>query len=304
MRVLVTPRSMGPGTPAVRRLIEAGLDVRHGPQGRQPTVAELGKLVPGCHGWIAGVEQIPGEVLTAATDLRVISRNGAGADAIDRRAADATGIEVRTAPGANARGVAELTLLLVLAALRHLPTTVAAVRDGRWERPKGRELRGRSVGLIGLGAIGRQVAELVLAMDAKVVAADPALTDEVVPAGVTVAPVERLLAACEIVSLHLPAMAGGPLLTADMLARMPVGAVLVNTARAQLVDGTAVLAALESGHLAAYAVDAFEVEPPPVDALLRHPHVIATPHIGAATQESSARAADAAVTNLLDALEV
>ncbi|WP_370325529.1 NAD(P)-dependent oxidoreductase [Euzebya sp.] len=303
MKVLVTPRSMLPGTPAVQRLVAAGLDVVHGPEGRQPTPEELVEILPGCQGWIAGVEQVPAAVIDAAESLRVISRNGAGADAIDHVAAAAAGVTIRTTPGANAQGVAELTVLLALAALRHLVPSSTALKDGGWVRPKGLELSERTVGLVGFGAIGRRVASILHGFGTTVVATDPAM-DGASSDGIEVLSLPQLLGTSDVVSLHLPAIPGGPVIGAQELDQMVLGAVLINTSRAQLVDRAAVLDALESGRLAAYAVDAFEVEPPPVDDLLRHPNVIATPHIGAATVESASRAADVAVENLLEELGI
>lgn len=297
MKILVTPRS----------LTQAGLDtvpelaplrdfeLVAGPAGRQPTEAELLDLVPGCVGWLAGVEKIGASVLATATDLRVISRNGTGVDAIDLAAADRAGIRVARAVGANARGVAELAVSLALAALRELPRSAGAVRDGRWRRWLGRELAECRVGVVGLGAVGSVAAELFAALGADVLGYDP-----LVP-GVEL---DELLARSEVVTLHAPAQPDGrPLLDARRLALLPERAVIVNTARAALVDDDALLAVLRSGRLAGYAVDAFDTEPPELTELLGHERVIATPHLGGYTRASVRRATEQAVRNLLDALE-
>ncbi|RGC66987.1 Glycerate dehydrogenase [Micromonospora sp. MW-13] len=229
----------------------------------------------------------------------MISRNGAGRDGIDGTAADAAGIQVLTARGANAQGVAELALALTLMGLRGLPEASAALRTGRWARSTGREAAGRTLGVVGFGAIGRRLAHLARGLGMRVVAHDPFVTDG---GDVPLLPLEDLLRTSEVVSLHVPPSPGGPLLGAAELALVRDDVVLLNTARSSLVDEAALLAQLESGRIALYSVDAFDREPPEPSALLAHPRVVPTPHLGAATAESVRRASDAAVDNLLDAL--
>jgi D-3-phosphoglycerate dehydrogenase len=304
-RVLVTPRSLtAGGLDAVTELAplrDAGFTLVPGPAGRVPTEAEQLELVPGCVGWLAGIEPIGARVLAAATDLRVISRNGSGTDAIDTAAAARAGIRVVRAEGANAQGVAELAIALALAGLRHVPWSAAALRAGGWDRHRGRELEECRVGVVGLGAIGGRVARLFGALGAEVVATDPVVDPAAAP--VPLVDLDTLLAGCDVVTLHAPpAPDGRPLLDADRLARVRGAAVLVNTARAALVDDAAVLAALEDGRLAAYAVDAFDTEPPALTPLLRHERVVATPHVGGFTGASVRRATTQAVENLLAVL--
>lgn len=304
-RVLVTPRALTSAgldsVPELEPLRAAGFELVPGPAGRLPTEAEELALVPGCVGWLAGVEPIGARVLGAATELRVISRNGSGTDAIDMAAAERGGIRVVRADGANAQGVAELALALALAGLRHVPWSAAAVRAGGWERYRGRELDECRVGVVGLGAIGGRAARLFHALGAEVVGADPAV--DPATAAVPVVPLDDLLTGCDVVTLHAPpAPDGRPLLDAAGVARLPRDAVLVNTARAALVDDAAVLAALQDGRLSAYAVDAFDTEPPELTPLLRHERVLATPHIGGFTGASVRRATALAVDNLLDNL--
>ncbi|XTZ14097.1 NAD(P)-dependent oxidoreductase [Micromonospora echinospora] len=299
-RILVTPRSMSnPDSPAVRRLRAAGFTVVTPTPGRQPTGADLAATVPGVVGWIAGVERIGADVLAHADALKVISRNGAGRDAIDAGAADAAGVRVLTARGANAQGVAELALALALMGLRGLPEASAALRAGQWRRSTGREAAGRTLGVVGFGAIGRRLAHLAQGLGMRVVAHDPYVTDG---GDVPLLPLAELLGSSEVVSLHVPPSPDGPLLTAAELALLRDDVVLLNTARSTLVDEVALLAQLESGRIALYSVDAFDREPPEPSALLAHPRVVPTPHLGAATVESVGRASDAAVENLLTAL--
>lgn len=303
-RVLVTPRSLTrDGLDAVAELAplrERGYELVSGPPGTAPTPAELPALLEGCDGWLAGVEQIGAATLEGASSLRVISRNGTGVDSIDLPAAERLGIAVRAAHGANAQGVAELALALALAALRQVPWSATDLREGRWTRQPARELAECRVGVVGLGAIGSRVAGLFTLLGAEVVGHDP-----VAPVGdVPRVELAELVATSDVVTLHAPPVPGArPLVDAALLADVHPGAVLVNTARASLVDDDAVLAALELGALSAYAVDAFETEPPELTDLLRHPRTIATPHLGAFTSASVSRATSAAVQNLLEALD-
>lgn len=304
-RVLVTPRSLtrAPG-PEVASLEAAGCEVVLGPAGRQPTEDELVELVPGCVGYLAGVEPVTRRVLEAADALRVISRNGAGTDTIDIEAAAERGILVERAAGANARGVAELTLALLLCALRQVPRSSAALSEGRWERELGREAAGLALGVVGTGAIGRQVLTLGRALGMRALASDVAPPpDLLADHTITFLDLDELVAAADVLTLHCPPPADGrPLVGATQLARARPGLVLVNTARAALVDPAAVEAALAGGRLGGFATDVFDPEPPEPSSLLSHPRVIATPHIGGYTVESVARAGAAAVESLLRAL--
>jgi len=306
-RILVTPRSLTEtgldNVPELELLRTSRYQLVAAPAGRVPTEEELLELVPGCVGWLAGVERIDVRVLEAAKDLQVISRNGAGIDAIDLEAAERAGVRVERATGANAQGVAELALALALSALRHIPWSAAALRKGDWRRRQGRELQDCVVGVVGLGAIGRRVGGLFGSLGSRVVAYDPfALAEQDAP--IRLVDLPELLASSDIVSLHAPPPADGrPLLDAARLALIARGAVLINTARAALVDDDAVLAALEDGTLSTYAVDAFDSEPPELNPLLQHERVLATPHIGGYTTGSVRRATALAVENLLAVLE-
>ncbi|MCE9614850.1 MAG: phosphoglycerate dehydrogenase [Lentisphaerae bacterium] len=304
-RILVTPRSVTKtGHPALQHLREAGFDVCYCTPGKQPDEAELLRLLPGCVGYLAGVEKVTARVLEAASDLRVISRNGTGVDNVDAAAARARGITICRAEGANARGVAELTFGLMLALARSIPCCDRSLKGGGWDRPTGIELSGKTLGLVGCGRIGRLVAGFGLAFDMEVLAYDPA------PA-LTFAPSPRfhytalddLLGQADFVSLHAPlAKDGQALIGGASLQRMKRGAYLINTARGSLLDDDAVLAALDSEHLAGVALDAFDPEPPTDLRLVSHPRVIATPHAGGLTRESIDRAIEVAVANLLEFL--
>lgn len=303
-RVLVTPRSLtAAGLDTVEDLEplrEHGYELAGPSPGTMPAEDTLLELLPGCVGWLAGVEPISERVLSRAVDLRVISRNGAGTDAIDLDAAKRAEVEIVRAIGANAQGVAELVLALALCSLRHIMPTAEALKHGDWTRVKGSELPDRRIGLVGLGAVGRRTAAAFAGLGADVRGHDPYVTEASVP----LVHLDELLASCDVISLSCPPSPDGrPIIDSDRLARVPEGTVLINTARSALVDDDAVLAALEDGRLAAYAVDAFDTEPPAPSRLLDHERVIATPHLGGYTTSSIQRATRMAVDNLLTALE-
>ena len=303
-RILVTPRSLTSHPhPAIDALANSGFEVVLGPAGKQPDEADLMRLLPGCAGWLAGVEPVSPAVLAAAGQLRVISRNGVGTDNLPAEQIRERGIVVRTADGANAFGVAELAIGLMFAALRHIPAADAGIKAGTWPRRRGSEIRGRTVGVIGCGAVGREVVRLSEALGASVMAFDPMR-----PAGVggmvfRWAEIPMILAEADIISLHCPPPRDGrALIGAAELASMRPGGVIINTARASLIDEAAFVAALDSGQLDVYASDVFAEEPPKSLQLAGHHGVIATSHIGAFTQESVDRATEMAVANLIDAL--
>ncbi|MFN9368050.1 MAG: phosphoglycerate dehydrogenase [Planctomycetia bacterium] len=300
-KILVTPRSLtSAGHPALDRLVQAGFEIVSGPAGRMPDADDLSRLLPGCVGWLAGVERINDDVLAAAPDLRVIARNGTGVDTIDLAAARRRGVEVRRAEGANARGVAELTIGLIIALARSIPCSDAAIKAGGWQRHQGIELEGRTLGIVGCGKIGRLVAGLARGLGMRVVGHDPfATADPELP----LLPLDDLVAASDVITLHCPpATDGSPLLDARRLARVKPGMILVNTARHELVDVPALVAAIDGGLVAGAALDVFDTEPPTDRGYLASPRIIATPHVGGFTAESVGRAVDVAVDNLLDVL--
>ncbi|MCR9120778.1 MAG: phosphoglycerate dehydrogenase [Phyllobacteriaceae bacterium] len=304
-RVLITPRSLtGKPPTALQPLREAGLELVFSTPGEMPDEAELLKLVPGCVGWLAGIEPVSPAVLAAADRMRVISRNGSGVDNLPLAECRRRGIAVERAMGANAVGVAELTLALMLAACRHIPETANGLREGGWPRIKGREIDGATVGIVGMGAIGRRVGTMVTAMGAKVLAYDPAEPDLNDGLGaVRYASLSELFRNADIVTFHCPMTDDGtPLLDAGGMATMPDGAIVVNTARAGLVDEMALLAALDGGRVQTYATDVFAEEPPRDRTLAAHPRVIGTSHIGGLTEGSVTRATESAVANLLKVL--
>ncbi|GIV70525.1 phosphoglycerate dehydrogenase [Caldilinea sp.] len=286
-RVLVTPTSFGKHDPRLRAELEAAVgEVIYNPTDQPLSSDEVRALLPGCHGYIAGLDVIDRAALEAADALKVIARYGVGVDRIDLEAARARGIVVTNTPSANAASVAELTIGLMIALARSIPTADAATKAGQWPRFTGVALEGKTVGLIGFGSIGQQTARRLQGFDCHILTYDPAVAPEVARTHqVEWAPLEEVVAQADFLSLHLPLTpATRGMVNADFLARMKPGAFLINTARGELIDDDALVEALTSGRLRGAALDVFSREPPdPRHPLLKLPNVIVTPHAGAHT---------------------
>lgn len=305
-KVLVTPRSITrDGHPALTAIEAAGHELVFTTPGCFPSEDQLLEKLPGCCAYLAGVEPITAQVLEAATDLKVISRNGTGVDSIDLAAAERLGIKICRAAGANARGVAELTFGLILALIRSIPPSDRAMKDQTWERHKGLELEGRTLGLVGCGKIGRYVSQFAVGFDMQVLAYDPAPCAELdATPNFAYGSLDELLDQSHVISLHCPPQPDQrPLINPDTISKMKPGVYLVNTARGSLLDDDTVLAGLDSGQISGVAVDAFVQEPPNDWRLVKHARAISTPHIGGFTSESVDRAVSVAVKNLLEALD-
>jgi D-3-phosphoglycerate dehydrogenase len=233
------------------------------------------------------------EILDAAKRLKVIGRAGIGVDNIDMEAASERDIRVVNTPGATTTSVAELTLGALLSLARQVHAADASVRRGEWNRSafQGLELKGKLLGLVGLGRIGREVAKLAQAFGMRVVATDPYL-DGNQAAGVPLTSLEELLKRSDFVSLHLPLDdETRGLLDRTKLETMKRGAFLVNLGRGGLVDEEALADLLERGHLAGAALDTYATEPPgdSIERLRRHPRTLLLPHLGAQTREGQIR---------------
>lgn len=304
-RILVTPRSLtAVPHPAVERLREERFEVVYSTPNALPDETELRRLLPGTVGWLAGVEPVSAGVIEAADALRVVSRNGSGVDNLPLPLLKERGIAVCRADGGNAAGVAELSLALALSALRQIPFADHGLKSGEWRRRRGREIRGRTVGVVGCGAIGGEVARLFAALGAKVLAFDPLRPAlGIAEDRLRWTDLPTLFAEADLVTFHCPSMPDNrPLLDRAALASLRNEAIVVNTARASLVEEDAMVEALESGRVFAYATDVYPEEPPRSPRLPGHSRVIATSHIGGFTEESVDRVTELAVDNLLRAL--
>jgi phosphoglycerate dehydrogenase-like enzyme len=305
-KILVTPRSLTrEGHPALDLLKDAGYQVIFSTPGKQPDEGELLRLLPECVGMLAGVEKISANVLKAAKDLQVISRNGVGIDNIDGDTAERLNIKIMRTVGANSRGVAELAIGFLFCGIRFIPYSDGKMKAGEWSRKKGIEIYGRTLGLIGCGQIGKIVTQMALGLGIDVIAYDlyPDTSFDPSP-NFTFLSFDEVLERSDVLSLHCPAPQDGkPVIDKAAIALMKKGSYLINTARAALIDAEAVLEGLQSGQLAGFATDVYPTEPPQASPLLSHENVITTPHIGGFTLESVNTATRMAVENLLECLQ-
>ncbi|CAE6493296.1 D-3-phosphoglycerate dehydrogenase [Nitrosomonas nitrosa] len=287
--------------PPIQRLIEAGFEVVTNPYKRKLSEDEIISLLgQDTIGLLAGIEPLTERVLTSTHQLKVISRCGTGLDSVDLAAAKRHNVAVFNTPEAPAQAVAELTLGLMLATLRQIGLIDRKLRDGEWPRTQGHLLAAQTVGIVGLGHIGRRVARLCQAFEATVVAHDPYLSQT--QQGVSLMPLEQLLAESDIVTLHIPYSADTHhLLNKAAFSRMKSGAIVINAARGGLVDEAALYDALLAGHLKGAALDVFEQEPYQ-GPLLKCDNITLTSHIGSLAKESRHRMEIEAAENLLHGL--
>jgi phosphoglycerate dehydrogenase-like enzyme len=285
-------------------LREAGFAIRLEPRVRERTPAEVIGFMRTAVAGIVSTDPFDREVFSECPALRVLARVGVGFDTIDLDAATRAGVAVTTTPGMNGDTVADHALALMLACIRRIVENDASIRRGEWDRAGrmlGTTLSGHTVGLVGLGAIGRAVARRLAGFDARVLGFDIA---EVDVDGVTQVDLDTLLAESDVVSLHLPLLAETQgMIGAAALARMRPGSILINTSRGRLVQEDALVAALRDGHLAGAGLDVFEHEPPRGSPLVELPQVVLTPHIagiGAAAQQAMLESAVGSVLAISD----
>lgn len=284
----------------------AHVEVRTGLTGK-----DLLSAVAACDALVVRSEtRVTAEVLAAAPHLRVVARAGVGVDNIDIEAASRNGVMVVNSPTGNTAAAAEHTLALLFALARHIPDAVASVRAGKWERSRfiGSEIRGKTLGIVGLGKVGLEVARRAGegGLGMRVIASDPYASPEMARhVGVEMVALEQLLAEADFLTLHtaLTATTRG-LIGAEEIARMKPTARIINCARGGVVDEVALLTALNEGRLAGAALDVFSKEPPPEGSAARelvdHPHVVATPHLGASTAEAQVLVALDVVEQIAD----
>lgn len=255
---------------------------------------------------VRGRTKVTEAVFAAAPHLKVVGRAGVGVDNIDLAAAKAHQVTVVNSPLATTVAVAELTLSLMLSLVRELPRADASMKAGKWLKKEfeGRELFGKTLGVIGFGRIGSAVAARAKAFEMKILAYDPLVSaEEIKKRGGEPMSLDELLAAADVITMHMPLTADSRnLLNAEALAKTKAGVYIVCAARGGVIDEEALLAALNSGHVAGAALDVFANEPPGATELVAHPHVIDSPHIGAQTVEAQARAANDIADEVLNAL--
>ena len=236
---------------------------------------------------IAGSERYDAETLPLLPKLKLIVRNGVGYDSVDLNAAAKLGIAVCNLPGSNAYSVAEHVLAMMMCLTRHIPQHTQRIKEGRYEPFITRSMHGK-IGLVGFGAIARQLAKLLGVFDVEIIAYDPYVSaQDMAACGVKKAGMDELLAACDVVSLHLPVTADNRhLVNAAFIEKMKDGAYFINAARGALVDECALAEALKSGRLSGAGLDVFEQEPLPAGSpLLDVENILLTPHSATANQK-------------------
>ncbi|MBI5280830.1 MAG: phosphoglycerate dehydrogenase [Candidatus Solibacter usitatus] len=284
MKILVAE----PMSPAAVALLQkqAGWDVVvSNPKEYEPHLADCDALL------VRSAVKVKAETLARAPKLRVIGRAGVGVDNVDLPAATAAGVLVMNTPGGNAVSVAEHTLALMLGLARMVPEASASTLSGKWEKKKflGNELRGKTLGVVGLGNIGQEVVRRALGFEMRIIASDPYVTPQTAAdLGVELVSLESLMAESDYISLHVALTPETKaMINASSIAKMKDGVRIINCARGELIDQDALTAALQSQKAAGAGLDVFTPEPlPEGHDLLKCPHLIATPHIAGSTEEA------------------
>lgn len=287
-------------TSAVERLEAAGCTVRVNPYGRPLTGDEIVDYAYDCDAIVLGNDHLDAATIDRLPNLKLIARHGAGFDGIDFAEAVRRGITITNTPGANREETADLTFALILDLARMITQTVTQLKSGVWNKIPGRSLYGKTIGIIGVGAIGMSVAARAMGFGMDILGYDIVRRDEASHYGLLYTSLDELLEKSDVVTIHAPlTSATRNLLGAREFRRMKEGALLVNTARAGIVRESALERALLSGSLGGYAVDVYEREPPTLPKVYEMPNVLTTPHIGSATLEANRRMGDVVADNII-----
>lgn len=304
MKVLTSPSSFGAIDAAPVELLKAnGFTVIDNPFGRKLTESETINLAKGCVGIVAGVELLNASVIDSLPQLKCISRVGVGMDTVDIEHAAKNGIIVVNTPDGPTRSVAELTIGMTMAILRRIPQADAAIKNRQWKKQIGKLLFGRTVGVIGLGRIGRMVSEMFCSLGNKVIGYDLSPDNSwATKNGVTLTDMETVLNKADIITVHIPGRGDSkPIIAEQELTLLKEGAFLINISRGNVVDEGALLGLLKSNYLSGAAIDVYSEEPytgPFCDL----ENVILTPHIGSYAAEGKLQMEIDAVNNLIKIL--
>jgi D-3-phosphoglycerate dehydrogenase len=257
---------------------------------------------------VRGATKITSDLLDKVSRLKVIGRAGSGIDNIDILSATKKGIVVMNTPGANTITTAEHTLAMIFSLARQVPQATASMKNGKWEKSHfmGTELTDKVLGIIGLGNIGKAVAERAQGLKMLVLAYDPyVLKEDAYKLGVELVPIDEIYARSDFITYHTPLTPETKgMINTQTLLKMKKGVFLINCARGELINETDLLAALESGHVKGVALDVFSLEPPPNNMpLLKHPNVVLTPHLGASTKEAQEKVAIQIAEQITDFLK-
>lgn len=305
MKVLTSPSSFGQvGSEPFDLLEKSGYQFINNPYGRKLTEDEVIELAGDCVGIVAGVEPLTARVMDALPNLKVISRVGIGMDSVDLEYAKQKGVIVKNTPDGPTRAVAELTLGMTLSLLRRVPQADAALKERKWVKQTGNLILNKTVGIVGLGRIGRLVSELFRGIGNPVIGFDPYPNEAwAEKTGVKLVDFETLLKTADIVTLHVPGNEDkSPVISAAELALIKPSAFFINISRGGIVDEAALFEALSTKKIAAAAIDVF-VDEPYSGPFCDLDNVILTPHIGSYAEEGKLLMEIDAVNNLLDALK-
>ena len=302
MKVLVTPRSFGKTNPALfERLRAAGLRVVRNDTGGILSAAQMREKVADCEGIILGVDPLDAEVLAAAPLLRAVARYGVGLDNVDIAVCKTRGIAVSRTVGANSDAVADYAFSLMLSVARRAMLIDRQCRERDWRKITGIDMYGKTLGIIGFGAVGRRVAKRARGFSMRVLAHDPVFEARAAAElGAESADVDTICREADFITLHTTLNdATRNLINARRLAMMKTTAVLVNTARGGLIDEAALLAALREGRIHGAGLDVFEEEPPPEQGWYTLDNVMLGSHCAASTNGATETMGTMAVDNLL-----
>ena len=302
MKVLITPRSFGKNSPAPMELLRKnGIEIIPNTIGGIMSEAQVKEAIAGCDGVIIGVDPLSADAMSAAPNLRAISKYGVGLDNIDLKYCEAHGIAVSKTVGANSASVADYAFALMLSLARKIKTIDAKCRERDWRKITTSDVSGRSLGLIGLGAIGRQMVSRARGFSMRVMAFDVAWDERYAAGeGVIKAGVDEICRECDFISLHLPLLPDTRgVISAERIAMMKPTAYLINTSRGGLIDEDALLAALSENRIAGAGIDAFSEEPPANPGWYGLENVIMGSHCAASTIGASDAMSRIAAENLL-----
>ncbi|MGE0492878.1 MAG: phosphoglycerate dehydrogenase [Vulcanimicrobiota bacterium] len=300
-RILVSDSLAEEALEALRKSAEVDVKTGLSPQELVSIIGDYDALL------IRSATQVTAEVIEAGKNLQVIGRAGVGVDNVDVKAATARGILVINSPEGNTISAAEHTMALLLAAARRLPWAHASMERGEWDRKTftGHELYNKTLGVVGFGRIGREVASRAASFKMKVLAHDPFVSDEMIAStGATSAEIDQLVAQADFITVHVPKVPETEnLFNAERLAKMKKGAFLINCARGGIVDEAALVEVVNSGQLGGAALDVFESEPPAKDSPVRSTdRLVTTPHLAASTEEAQLRVATDVAEQVVEVL--
>lgn len=302
MKVLVTPRSYGKTDPEVFEILKAaGLDVVRNETGMIFSKEQMLDKIADCDGVIVGVDPMDADVIAAAPKLKAIAKYGTGIDNIDLDAAKARGIKISVTAGANSAAVADCAFGMLIAVARKLAQIDRECRNRNWKKISTADVSGATIGVVGMGAIGKLMVRRACGFDMKVLAYDPIWDQDFAEKyGVERVELDQLYARSDYISLHVPLMAATRgMIGAEQLAQMKSGAVLINCARGELIDEEALLAALEQKKIGGAALDVFVKEPPEDPRWYTLDNVLLGSHCAASTVGASLNMGRMATENLI-----